>query len=174
MEEKDKEEIDDSSNEDNNDIPFFIPPEIDEFLKCEENTVESINEAISLYEEIAHAMPANFFQFYNHTRATKVRMIVQYAIKESNTGNDADSLKIVNDIVQPQEMYFIPDEAQFIELQFECSALGLIWDPIFAYQGYHHTYGYAKPLTRRFFVCGYGDSVHIAQIRDEYEQLVID
>ena len=27
--------------------------------------------------------------------------------------------------------------------------------------------------TRRFFVVGYQDEIHIAQIRDEYEQLVL-
>jgi len=155
-------------------IPL-LPPDIDEFLKCEENTVESINEAISLYEAVAHAMPGQFFQFYNHARATKVRMRVHYAMASTEDDHTTDGLHIVNDYVPPREMYYLPAEAHFIQVDFEYSSMGLLggWKSILNDERDEtHVFAYSLPTTRRFFVVGFGDEIHISQVRDEYEQLV--
>jgi len=148
----------------------FVPPEIAEFLQCEESTVQSINEAIELYEQIAYSNPQEFLIFYNNTRATRVRMLVEYLIPQKG----GDELSIVNEIVNPKEMYYLPESAKFIQVHFEYSKVGIIWDHICSYQDFSHTFAYSKPATRRYFVVGYGDEIHISQIRDEYEQLVLE
>ena len=149
----------------------FVPPEIEEFLNCEENTIQSINEAIDLFEAVKHAQPGHFLQFINHARATRVRMLVEYTIPE---GSDAENLSIIKASPLASEIFIVPEEARFIQVHFEYSTAFLPWRPICAYHGYSHTFAYASPATRRFFVVGFADKIHLSQVRDEYEQLVTE
>lgn len=142
----------------------YVPPEIEEFLKCEDDTVECINEAISLYEAVAHSNPLHFVQFFNNTRAARVRMRVEYMLWTEKTGDDAKTVRI---LPQSGEMLEIPMEARYIQISFDYSS-GIAWHPI-PHEGYF-TFAYARPVTRRFFITGFGEKIHISQIRDEYEQ----
>ena len=181
---------DGNCNENNNtvneieDLLNFVPPEIEEFLQCEENTVECINEAISLFEEVAHKMPSHFVQFYDFSRGKKVRMVVDYVVpkksdnsmnfNENSDCNNSD-LEIVKEYVSASDMYYIPDDAQFIQIHFEYSTVGLLWCPVCNFENLPQTFAYSEPLSRRFFIVGYSEeTIHVSQVRDEYEQLVLE
>ena len=147
---------------------FFVPPEIEELRQTEEEMQDSLNEAMDLYEQVAHSLPGHFVQFYNHTRATRVRMSVNYTLP----GDDGEviSMKVSPSV---REMFPLPDSARFIQIDFEYSSMGMgLWKPVSSFKGLPQTYSYSAPATRRFFVAGFRDNVHISQIRDEYEQLV--
>ena len=132
--------------------------------------MESINEAISLYEEVAHSMPLNFLQFYNHIRApTKIRMQIEYMLPEG----DSNAFGIVTQTILPRRMFHLPKSARFVQVYFEYSTVPMVWKSILNENGSCHTFAYNDPTTRRFFVSGFGETVHVSQIRDEYEQLVM-
>merc|ERR1712137_1032750 len=137
----------------NGSVENFLPPEIEEFLTCEENTVESINEAISLYEEVATQMPLNFLQFYSHVRVTKIRMQVEYMLSEK----DSNAFGIVTQTILPRRMFYLPDSSRFVQIYFEYSTVPMVWKPVLNETGNTHIFAYGDPVTRRFFVSGYGE-----------------
>merc|ERR1712130_146939 len=118
-------------------------------------------------------MPGQFLQFYNHARATKVRMRVHYALAAREKDLVTEGVQIVEELVPPREMHYLPEHAHFIQVDFEYSSIGLGWKPILNDEGNEpHVFAYSLPTTRRYFIVGFGDEIHLSQIRDEYEQLV--
>ena len=168
------------STDDGKKDDVFVPPEISEFLRCEENTIECINEAISLYEAVAHHDPQHFIIFYDHSRGKKVRMVIDYTKPKDKTENgndnaDDDELEFIREFINPNMMHYLPVTARFIQVHFEYSTVGILWEPLCSFGNSAQTFAYTKPVSRRFFIVGYSDETfHVSQIRDEYEQLVLE
>eukprot|EP00012_Vannella_robusta_P007616 CAMPEP_0206193200 /NCGR_PEP_ID=MMETSP0166-20121206/6425_1 /ASSEMBLY_ACC=CAM_ASM_000260 /TAXON_ID=95228 /ORGANISM="Vannella robusta, Strain DIVA3 518/3/11/1/6" /LENGTH=706 /DNA_ID=CAMNT_0053609867 /DNA_START=563 /DNA_END=2679 /DNA_ORIENTATION=- len=134
--------------------PLF-PPEVDEFLQNKEKATECLNEAMLLFETVKDSWPAHFLQFYNHSRK-KARMLVDYTLPSTDEASayDTEDLQMVRNVVEAQEMFYLPNKARFIQIHFEHSSVGILWDPICSYQDFSHTFAYPNPI------CSYQDFSH--------------
>lgn len=165
-------EFSDDSDDENSDEckenikDFNDISEIEEYLKCEDSSVESINEAIELYEMVVHQPTVQIITFHNLSSIYKVRIFIEYTITEN------DDVKFYKESSNSGESFKIPILAKFIQIYFEYSPFGIKWKPICNSNDVPIVFNFEKPVSRRFFLNSHSGVMQICQIRDEFEQTI--
>ena len=150
---------------------------LEDFVKCEEDTVECINEAIDLFDAVSNAVVEKYLIFSNLSKSCTCKMIINYLLPD-----DEDHLEIVKQEVQSNIQFNLPESARCVQVHFEYKSITSSgWKPVKAWNKTKksglspvstHVFNYDKPESRRFTCDGMFDGLYVTQVRDEFEQLV--
>lgn len=138
--------------------------EVEDYLQCEDSSIESINEAIQLYEMVVVQPTVQIIIYHNLSSIYKVRISIEFIVFEN------DDVKLIKESPPPDEIFRIPCHAKQIQISFEYSNFGLHWKPVCHSPNVTHVFNFKKPVSRRYFLNACSGVVQVEQVRDEFEQ----